>query len=42
MPAGRFIEAEQVAAQVAFSASHHARGIVGADLVIDGGALKAI
>ncbi|WP_406273583.1 hypothetical protein OH799_35115 [Nocardia sp. NBC_00881] len=42
MTTGRFIEAEKVAAQVAFSASHHASSIVGADLVIDGGALKAI
>ncbi|MGO4614665.1 SDR family NAD(P)-dependent oxidoreductase [Nocardia sp. 2YAB30] len=42
MTTGRLIEAGEVAAQVAFLASDHARSIVGADLVIDGGALKNI
>lgn len=42
MTTGRLIEAEEIAAQVAFLASDHARSVVGADLIVDGGALKTV
>ncbi|WP_225729518.1 MULTISPECIES: SDR family NAD(P)-dependent oxidoreductase [unclassified Nocardia] len=42
MTTGRLIEPAEIAAQVAFLASDHARSIVGADLIVDGGALKTV
>ncbi|RJO69244.1 SDR family oxidoreductase [Nocardia panacis] len=42
MTTGRLVEADEVAAAVAFLASDRARSMVGADLIIDGGALKTV
>lgn len=42
MTTGKLIEADEIASQVAFLASDHARSILGTDLSIDGGALKTI
>ncbi|MFJ9370841.1 SDR family oxidoreductase [Nocardia sp. NPDC101769] len=42
MTTGRLIEADEIASQVAFLVSDHARSILGTDLYIDGGALKTL
>jgi putative oxidoreductase len=40
MTTGTLIEADEVAAHIAFLASEHARSILGADHLIDGGVIK--
>jgi hypothetical protein len=41
MTTGRIIEPDEVATLTAFLASDHARSILGADYLIDGGAINA-